>query len=448
MSPTPNGGPPVLAADMITATLRSTGGERRARASLTPAAVSLAIMAIASALVAMATRQPGFAAMGIPAWLALVHAVWTHREGSFDPVVEVPSGPFVEGDLAYVNVTVASEVGIGRCVVELQPPSGIWPGSESLKAAMSIGAGGATVARLPIEFREWGVYSLGELVIRTTDALGLIARDYSFTVDCSLAVRLHDEDARETLSPDRYRRIVGGHLSAQRGEGTELADVREYRPGDPMKWINWRISNRRRQPWVTVRHPDRSTTVILLVDGFARRGPNLRAQANVAQALAGAHLAIHDRVGMLIAGPTHVWIEPQLGRRQEYRLADALLQLTTRHRSSDEVDLRRVIPPDALVVAITSFDDIRILRILAEIRRRGRMLSVVEPVLSADELQSSSGSPKSLPFVRRIHELEREVRRRTLRQHGLVIVPWRNDDPVSLPLGTIARYRQRSAVKA
>ena len=246
------------------------------------------------------------------------------------------------------------------------------------------------------------------------------------------------------LAPDRYRRVVGSHPSGDRGDGTELADVREYRPGDPMKSINWRISNRRREPWVTVRHPDRSATIVILVDGFVTGGAKERAIARMAEALTKAHLDIHDRVGLLVLGHKPTWIEPQLGKRQLLRISEALLDVAGSDAGEATFDPTRVVPGDAVVVGISTLDDRRIVGSLAALRSRGRTISVIEPTFPNALLTSRFNTQHTEPLARRLYQLEREVRRRDLRAHGLVVVPWPDDAPIETPIATLAR-RQRGA---
>ena len=38
--------------------------------------------------------------------------------------------------------------------------------------------------------------------------------------------------------------------------------------------MNWRVSARRNEPWVTVRHPDQSGDLVFLLDTFSDLGPD------------------------------------------------------------------------------------------------------------------------------------------------------------------------------
>ncbi len=436
-------------ADPVELELRSAGSSMRARPGLTPLAVSLFVFSVVALVISMLFRVPAAGVVGTPGVLALALAVLNHRNDEFEPRLALDRTTFVEGDVADVTVLVRSRSGMGRCAVELDLPAGLRPDSSSMRAVVAVWPRLPRAITFPVKMTEWGVYSLGALTLRTTDALGLVSRDYRFSIHGQLRVSLREEHLREPLAPDRYRQIVGGHLSAQRGEGIELADVREYRTGDPLKAINWRISNRRNEPWVTVRHPDLSTTLVIVVDGFGVDGASGRAQARVAENIARTHLAIHDRVGLLIVGRKQRWVEPQLGSRHLHRIVDTLLDTTVRDGGNDgTIDPLRVIPADAIVVAVTALEDQRILPVLASIRSRGRTLSVIEPSIPADQLVSIYGDGTTVDSARRLHELRREVRRRTLRDRGLVVAPWRHDEPMAVAVGALIRHGRRQKVRA
>lgn len=409
---------------------------------MTRMAIVFAALGAGSMLLAIIVRRPDLVALAVPFLVAVGLAFLGNRDDVLAVQMEFDDDYWLEGDVSELRVIIESSAGIRRCEVEVDLPPGIAAPVAPLRAIVAVHPGTPRVVSFPLELKEWGIFTPRQLRIRATDELGLLARDHRFAVETDVRVRLHEERLRTVLAPDRYRRVVGSHPSNDRGDGTELADVREYRTGDPMKWINWRISNRRREPWVTVRHPDRSATIVILVDGYVTGGAKERAIARMAEALTKAHLDIHDRVGLLVVGHHPTWIEPQLGKRQLHRIAETLLDLTGPDTVDDAIDPTRVVPGDAVVVGISTLDDRRIVGALAALRSRGRTISVIEPTFPNALLTSRVSTQHTEPFARRLYALEREVSRRDLRAHGLVVVPWPDDAPIETPIATLAR-RQR-----
>lgn len=428
----------------VQASLISIGSSGSARSGLTPAFVMYSAVGIGAIVVALMLRRPELVALAVPSLLAVSIGVLGMPSDRFAVSASFDRDRYVEGDVAMFDIELQVADGAAQCAVELElPPGGT--ATESLRVVTAMPSGSSRILRIPIELTQWGVFSPRRLTIRVVDPMRVLARSYDFSVECPVRVSLHDERLRSPLEPDRHMQVTGGHLSADRGEGTELADVREYRSGDPMRWINWRISNRRREPWVTVRHPDRSATLVILVDAYTLSGDKERAVARAAEALARVHLDLHDRVGLMVLSRSPTWVIPALGKQQMYRIRETLIDMSARNRNRIDTDPSSIIPSDAVIVAISTLDDARILGVLARLRSRGRAISVVEPHFPSDTLNSSTATePRSVPAARRLYALEREVHRRRLRERGLRVVPWHPDEPIDVPIGQLRRVQRMS----
>src|SRR6185369_40359 len=110
----------------------------------------------------------------------------------------------------------------------------------------------------------------------------------------------------------------------------EFAGIREYRPGDSVRRVNWRLSTRRTELHVTEMHPERSTDVVILLDAFtdvmtSPRLSSLAAAVRGANGLADVYLKRRDRVGLISLGAATRWLVPALGLRQAYAVVEALL---------------------------------------------------------------------------------------------------------------------------
>ena len=60
--------------------------------------------------------------------------------------------------------------------------------------------------------------------------------------------------------------FTGEYHSAFKGKGMRFREVREYYPGDDVRFIDWNVSARFSHPFTKVFEEERELTVILLVD--------------------------------------------------------------------------------------------------------------------------------------------------------------------------------------
>jgi uncharacterized protein (DUF58 family) len=111
--------------------------------------------------------------------------------------------------------------------------------------------------------------------------------------------------------------LVGDYRASGQGEGTELAQVRPYQPGDDVRRIDWNVTARTQLPHVRVYVPERALTVWLVLDVSPSMhfGTADRRKADVAEgiALATAHLATRrgNRLGVLTCGTSGLMVTPK-----------------------------------------------------------------------------------------------------------------------------------------
>ena len=127
-------------------------------------------------------------------------------------------------------------------------------------------------------------------------------------------------------------RLSGDHRTAFRGGGVDVADLREYRPGDDLRHVDWNVTARTDVPHVREYVEDREVTAWLLVDGSASMdfGPVERRKhvvvTEVAAALAQVLSRGGNRVGALVFDSRlRETIPPRQGRNQVLRILARLL---------------------------------------------------------------------------------------------------------------------------
>src|SRR5438552_18983326 len=100
--------------------------------------------------------------------------------------------------------------------------------------------------------------------------------------------------------------LAGQYHSVFKGRGMAFSEVRQYQPGDDVRFIDWNVSARMNDTYVKVFTEEREMTVMLLIDlsGSERFGavarPKLETVAEVAALLAFSAVKNNDRVGLIL----------------------------------------------------------------------------------------------------------------------------------------------------
>ena len=121
----------------------------------------------------------------------------------------------------------------------------------------------------------------------------------------------------------------GLYASVFRGQGLNFEEVREYREGDDIRNMDWKVTARTNEPHLKVYREERERSVVLCVDHgphmfFGTRGTFKSVQAARAAALLGwAANSVNDRVGGMLFGDADtglVHFQPTKDKRAVWRL--------------------------------------------------------------------------------------------------------------------------------
>jgi uncharacterized protein (DUF58 family) len=123
--------------------------------------------------------------------------------------------------------------------------------------------------------------------------------------------------------------MAGQYESAFRGRGMEFAEVREYRPGDDVRRIDWNVTARSGtgNAYIKEHQEERELTVMLLVDVSASGsfGTHVKMKrevaAEVAAVLAFCAMKSNDKVGLLcFSDQVEHYVPPKKGRAHLWRV--------------------------------------------------------------------------------------------------------------------------------
>jgi uncharacterized protein (DUF58 family) len=400
----------------------------------------LLTLAAAGLLLAVVTRRPELAGLAAPALLLLGagRATSGGLPGRLAVRVGLTSTRIYEAEPAAVDVVVsdvADPAGGSRCDARwaLEPGRGIEPGSAT--------AVNGQAARFTFTIDRWGKRRLGTVTLTLHDRWRLAEGRVALTlpaIDCYPSPAVQRTEVVLSKLPNR----LGEHRARVPGDGTEFTGVREYVPGDRQRAINWPASTRLGRLQVNTFAAERSQDVVLLVDATSDVGEPGRSALDLglrgAAGAARAYLAARDRVGVITYqwGGAH-WLAPSLGRRQFFRIVDALLQSDSGFaRGAGFSRLpRAALPPGALVVVFSPLLDGRFVEALRDMRERGFTLIVVD-VLTAEPPRKRAFADSA---ARRIWNLEQQAIRFSLRQLGVPVVAWDGITALDLPLAPYTR---------
>ena len=290
---------------------------------------------------------------------------------------------------------------------------------------------------------------LGGLHLRRWGALGLAAAEGFSRASHAVAVYPYLAPLKHLPRPLRTQTFVGNYVSPAQGEGIEPGDIRPFVPGDQVRHVNWRATLRLGALHVTQHHRERNADVVLLLDTLSDVGPPgqsvVDTAARGATALAAAYLARKDRVGLIEYGGQLRWVRPGSGRGQFQRLADALLDAAvvfTYVTRDLELIPRRILPPQALVLALSPLLDGRFVRAATDLAARGFDLVViaVSPVAAA---RAAAPRGRVNDLAARLWALERRAALDDLRRRGLTVVDWDGVAPLDAALAGLRRPRLR-----
>jgi uncharacterized protein (DUF58 family) len=223
--------------------------------------------------------------------------------------------------------------------------------------------------------KQRGEYNWGNIQVRQLGSWGLAWDDWQIPQNMTVKVYpdlvgLRSLSVRLTLQSSGSIRKV-----KQMGIGTEFAELRNYRTGDDLRFIDWKATAKRlgtygnTGPLVRVLEPEQEQTLLILLD----RGRLMTARVqglqrfdwglNTTLSLALAALHRGDRVGVgVFDRQVHTWIPPERGQNHLNKLIDYLTPIEPELLESDYLGAVTYLVQQqtrrALVVVITDIVDI------------------------------------------------------------------------------------------
>jgi uncharacterized protein (DUF58 family) len=255
-------------------------------------------------------------------------------------------------------------------------------------------------------------------------------------VDLDELIALEQRGRRVSFLPRQpvHSLLAGRYASRMRGRGLNFEEICDYRPGDDVRSIDWKVTARLQKPHVRVFNEERDRQGLLVIDQRLSMffGSHL-SMKSVTAAQAGAIgawriLAVGDRIGGLVFNDRDMAeVRPQRARRTVLQLlgevvaqnqalgvgrgivsAPAMLNRALEH-------VRRLALHDATVVVISDFDgaDETTRRFVADVARHNSVIAL----LVHDPLQSELPASARMTVTDGELQIVLEVGRESVRKN-------------------------------
>ena len=382
---------------------------------------SLATAALLALIAAVLTGHAALVLLAAPALGALA-LLPRRRPPELDVDVTVSSSRCFEGEEVTITATARAAQPLDEVILELQPAAQVALAGASPSTQAFLRAGRAS-ARWVIRPDRWGRPSPG--TIRVVGRAGALQTSRRIELD-PVEVFPRPARMRSRLVPAELLRRIGEHTGRAVGDGVEFAGIRPYVPGDQLRDVNRAVSIRRGQLHINQRAAARAADLVVMIDAFGDSGPvserSLDLAVHGAAALVTAYLRVSDRAGLIVLGGLLRWLGPAAGDRQFYRIAE--MMLAARYDSFVTPDVGRIprtaLPPGTLVVVFSPLLDPRGFGAIADLRRRGFPLIVVDTLRD----EPSPGTRADTRLALRLWRLDRTATRSGLRALGIPVLGW------------------------
>jgi uncharacterized protein (DUF58 family) len=247
--------------------------------------------------------------------------------------------------------------------------------------------------------------------------------------------------------------LVGTHPARRIGDGTELASIRPFTPGDRLRRVQWRVSLRTGTLHVTSTVAEEDSAILLLVDSGVEVGggrgtggdaSSLDVAVRAAGAIAEHYLRQGDRVGLRVLGSVRGVVPLSSGRRHLRQVLEMLARVVPGERHDSDPRRFRV-PPGTVVVVLSPMLSDQVVVATRTLAQRGLDLVVVDTM--PIDLDTVTDSPRER-LAWRMRLIERETLLERVRRSGVPVVHWAGPgtlDEVLRGLGRRARQPRMAA---
>lgn len=315
------------------------------------------------------------------------------------------------------------------------------------RQATALRPGGSITLEYTIEARR-GRHEFDPVLAIGRDWIGAHEREVNVSTDVTIECVAPLEKPSSVPLRGQTAQQVGTVTTDTGGSGVEFHTVREYRPGDPLKRIDWRRKARTGDLATIEFREERAAIVVFVIDtrveGYVTDEYDVSAVEHAIKATGALGRGMMDdgnSVGVASFGPSWTYVPPGLGRNHEVRLRDRLSLgdgfSPTPDRSNfvPGLALRRIqkhAPDNAQIVFCSPVVDELAVETVRRLEAHGHAVTVVSP----DVVHQDTVGTK-------VERLERDERIRKIRLTYGRVLDWDVREPLDVALeGARRRWSQ------
>ncbi len=135
--------------------------------------------------------------------------------------------------------------------------------------------------------------------------------------------------------------IAGNYHSVFKGQGIEFSELREYRPGDDVRSIDWNVTARYNQPYVKEFVEERDLQVYFLLDvsssgSFGNKIPKKRKALEIVASLIFAAMRNNDNIGIfLFTEKIEKFIPARKGKKHVLKILTSVISFQPKSKTTN-----------------------------------------------------------------------------------------------------------------
>lgn len=215
--------------------------------------------------------------------------------------------------------------------------------AEGLPLSFQLAAGQHAESAYSIKPVKRGLAQFQQVQARVLSLLGLWWRNVQQPAESEARVYPNFAAISQytLLATDNHLSHLGIMKRRRRGEGQDFHQLREYRPGDSLRQIDWKASARMQKPVAREYQDERDQEIIFLLDCshrmLAKDGELSHFDHTLNAILLLSHVALKqgDSVGLGTLGGEQRWLKPHKGQVALNQMLNALYDLHATPQAPD-----------------------------------------------------------------------------------------------------------------
>lgn len=414
----------------------------------TTATLRALLLGVGFALLALVQHRPDLLAVAVPLLLYCVWAIATR------PTRDVHHGicaPALAREDTVVPLRTQADLALPLVTVD-------WPtttmGRIAPDSRTSLDIKNPDGATAVVNAERWGRYLVGPAMIVQHDSLGAW-RHRGEAGRREVVVQPATQVLEGTAATSNPIGVAGAHSSTHHGEGSALAQVREFQAGDRLRRVNWRVTSRTGVVHVNETFTERDTDVLVVVDSLddltgADGTSSLDITVRAAVAIARHYLAAGDRVLLHDLGGAFRPLPAGTGEMQARRIIETISRIDRDRRTPYQPRPIPRVRDGALAFVCTPLANHRVTKEIISLRARGASVIVVDAFphdLGQLGKKLPDGDVSPVPEALRLQKLSRTAAIDQLVGMGIPVTTWRGPSSlgaVILHLQATSRAPRRS----